>query len=144
MQGVLNPLSLIKAGVSASMNIATKAADGNGDASTDCLGFEYALVAIALGTVASGGNAKVVIKSSDDDGVDDSFAAITGAEYTLTGTDDNKLIVNEIRLSNNERYLRADYDETATGSSAVIGVWILPFGPKNSTSLGTHTGFSVV
>lgn len=143
--GPLNPSTLLKSGVTASLTIGTYTADQTGQNSQDTLGFEYALVAIALGTVASGGYADIVIKESSDDFSSDAAAAITGASYSLTGTDDNTIVLGQIRLSNRERYLRADYDETATGSSAVAGVWIIPMTPRDMAAFQTSDfAFTVV
>jgi hypothetical protein len=138
MQGVLDPASIVKTGTSLTLRPATRTTDGNGDSSVDCLGFEYALVVIHLGAIASGGNATFKVMSSSDDGSADAFAAITGATYELTGTDDNTARCIAVRLSDNERFLRVDYDETATGSSAVSSASIHPFGPRDSAHLGTR------
>lgn len=146
MQGPLNPGSLIKANVNlSSIHPATLTADKTGDASVDCRGYEYALVLISVGTVASGGKGTFKVMASSDDGSSDAFAAISNATYALTGTDDNLTHAIEVRLSNYDQYLRVDYEETATGSSVVVrGCTVIPWGPKNRQISPSNIATSVV
>ena len=141
---VQNPSELAKTGGSASLNFAQYTGDQTGQASVDCLGFEYALVVIVTGTVAAAG-ITINIASSSDDGSSDAFFNVSGASHAIPAADDNKVVLGSIRLSHKERYLRADADEATSGGDATVGVFIIPFASRASATytLGTYA-FDVI
>lgn len=136
-----NPSSFIEAGFSIESEVYTADKTGSG---VDCRGYDHALVVMNFGTVSSGAGGTIVIQSSQDDGSSDAYAAITGATYTLTGTEDDSVKLGAVRLGGKERYLRAVYTEVS-GDSAALSVAILPMGPKDNTNdIGATYAFDVL
>ena len=126
-----NPASLFDGG-GFSLAPATLTASSTGTA-VDCHGAEYATVVMIFGVVSASNTATIAIHSSSDDSTTTDYAAITGASYTCTGTEDNSVEIGSIRLNGKERYLKAVYTETATGQSTVLAVAILPTKPQDVT-----------
>jgi len=127
----LNPSAFCKPARSIDPDTYTASANGT---SVDCRGFEHALVVIALNTISSSNTGTITIEQSSDDGSSDSFAAISGALYTFTGTDDDAVKAIAVRLHGKERYLRAVYTETATGQSTQISAIFVLMGPQDRSN----------
>ena len=136
-----NPASFVKAGFSIESEVYTASKNGTG---VDCRGFDHALVVMNFGTVSSGSDGTIKIQESSDDASADAYADVTGASYTVTGTEDDSVKLAEVRLHGRERYLRAVYTEGSTGNSVAVSVAILPVGPQDQANdQSTTYSFSV-
>lgn len=122
---ILSPATVLdKGGMSINLQTLTASANGTG---VDCLGYDYAVIVHLFGTVSASNTATFTVQQSSDDGSTDAYAAVSGAVYTCTGTEDNTPVLGWVRLNGKDRYLRVAYAETATGQSTAVAVAILRY-----------------
>jgi hypothetical protein len=80
-------------------------------------GYEEALIVVYLGVTAA--TADIVVKQST--ATNGTYAAITGATMTLVGTDDGRVYVGRLNLTQCSGFLRVESTQSAAaGTIAVI------------------------
>lgn len=94
-------------------SLGTGATNGTG---IDTVGFNQALLVLAVGAMGSSGTMDVKVQESSDNGVSDTWADVTGAVFTqlVDGTHDNTAHIASLDLSATERYIRI----VSTGGTA--------------------------
>ena len=103
----------------ASQSIGAATVDGSG---IDTKDYDEALVVLNVGV--TDGTLDVKLQESNDNGVSDSFADITGASFTqITTANDEDIYVARIRVKNFERYIRVS--ATGTGTTTDTSVLVL-------------------
>ena len=113
-------------------------------AGIDCQGFEVAGIYVNSGINGSSGTVDITIEQSDDNGVADAFAAVTGAVFAqITEATDNTIYNASLDLQARKRFIRV---VAVVGTAACdFGVVVVLGEPQSAPpSQVNTTSFSLV
>ena len=103
----------------------------------DMNAFSRCTFLVEWGTIVSGGVQSIEIHQSSDDGVADSYTALTGTNVSVADDDDNKVTIVEI-LNPRERYVKCIVNR-ATQNSTVDSILAIQSEPKTPGAVDDST-----
>jgi hypothetical protein len=109
-------------------------------AGVDCAGYDGVLFIVEMAAITELGEQSIQAQESDDDGVVDTYADITGATITVPDTGDFLIYLMEVRPA--KRYARCKILRSIE-NSALEGIIAILFGAKmKGTNLQSSSGIS--
>lgn len=106
----------------------------------DARGWDEAVFLLSLGVLDNSANLVFKVQDSADNST---FADVTGATYTVSGTaDDNTVKVIRVRLNPLRRYVRLISDDTG-GTTNVYGALYFLVGPDRQVDQNPNASYTV-